>query len=76
VSAFRKDFLELGEPLRVVAFDPARRGNVDGLETALHAVLVGENELMDDSVTVRDMKSGEQLIVKITELSAELSGEE
>ncbi len=40
---------------------------------AKRAIIVGEKELAQDSVSVRDMKTGEQRSVKLSELVSELS---
>jgi histidyl-tRNA synthetase len=37
-------------------------------------VIVGSEELKNDSVTLRDMSSGEQSIVKVADLPAEIKG--
>ncbi|KYK30371.1 MAG: histidine--tRNA ligase [Candidatus Proteinoplasmatales archaeon SG8-5] len=43
---------------------------------AKRAILVGEKELVEDSVTVRDMRSGEQTLVRIKDLPAELTDDD
>ena len=40
---------------------------------ARYAVIVGEKEMEQDSVTLRDMSTGEQTLVKVAELCGKIS---